>query len=141
MRNAPATFQRLVNDVLSGVSNCEAYLDDLVIHSDTWGGHMDSLREVFGRLSHANLTLNLAKCEFGRATVTYLGKVVGWGEVRPVHSKVEAILAFPEPGTRRDLRCFLGMAGYYRGFCRKCSAVAAPLTDLFKPKDSFPVDS
>jgi len=47
---------------------------------------------------------NLAKCDFGQATVTYLGKIVGRGQVKPVHSKVEAILSFPAPVSRRELR-------------------------------------
>ena len=134
VRNAPATFQRLVNTVLSGLSGCEAYLDDIVVYSATWDEHVQQLQAVFGRLSEANLTLNLAKCEFGQATVTYLGKVVGRGQVKPVHSKVEAILSFPPPVTRRGLMRFLGMAGYYRSFCKNFSAVAAPLTDLLSPK-------
>ncbi|XP_029975991.1 uncharacterized protein LOC115409133 [Salarias fasciatus] len=74
MRNAPATFQRLVNTVVGDVPNCTAYIDDLVIHSTTWTEHLTSLRAVFQRLADVQLTINLAKCEFGKATVTYLGK-------------------------------------------------------------------
>ena len=81
MCNAPATFQRLVNIVLAGVSNCNAYLDDVIIYSSTWTEHLDTLSEVFRRLAAASLTLNLAKCEFGKGTVTYLGRQVGQGEV------------------------------------------------------------
>uniref|UniRef100_A0A9J8CV35 Gypsy retrotransposon integrase-like protein 1 n=1 Tax=Cyprinus carpio carpio TaxID=630221 RepID=A0A9J8CV35_CYPCA len=94
MRNAPATFQRLVNKVLEGVAGCEAYLDDVVIYSSTWSQHLAQLGDVFKRLKAANLTLNLSKCEFGQATVTYLGKVVGHGHVSPVGAKVEAIVNF-----------------------------------------------
>ena len=50
-----------------------------VIYSSTWSLHIAQVEEVFGRLAAANLTVNLAKCEFGQATVTYLGKVVGRG--------------------------------------------------------------
>lgn len=100
VRNALATFQRLVNSVLAGLSGCEAYLDDLVIvYSSTWKEHMKQLYAIFERLSCVNLTLNLAKCEFGRATVVYLGKVVGCGQVKPIHSKTEALLSFPAPLT------------------------------------------
>lgn len=95
MCNAPATFQRLMNVVLSGLSFCRAYLDDLVICSSSWGEHVDHLGRVFERLQEDNLTVNLSKCEFGKATVTYLGKQVGGGQVRPVKAKVEAILAVP----------------------------------------------
>ena len=71
------------------------------------------------------------------ATVTYLGKEVGRGQVCPVSAKVSAIEAFPPPTTRRELRRFLGMAGYYRGFCRNFSTVVAPLTDLLSPSVLF----
>ncbi|KAK7909313.1 hypothetical protein WMY93_013997 [Mugilogobius chulae] len=137
VRNAPATFQRLVNRVLRGVPGCEAYLDDIVIHSKTWDEHISQLREVFRRLDNANLTINLAKCEIGKATVVYLGKIVGGGMVKPVQAKIEAIAAFPVPVTRRELQRFLGMAGYYRSFCKNFSAVAAPLTSLLSPKVTF----
>lgn len=109
VRNAPATFQRLVNTVLSGLSGCEAYLDDIVVYSSSWDDHIQQLQAVFERLSDANLTLNV--CEFGQATATYLGKIVGRGQVKPVYSKVEAILSFPAPVSRRELRRFLGDGG------------------------------
>lgn len=137
VRNAPATFQRLVNRVLSGMQGCEAYLDDVVLYSSTWSEHLAQIRELFERLAKANLTVNLAKCEFGKATVTYLGKVVGRGCVRPITAKVEAISSFPTPTTRRELRRFLGMVGYYRGFCKNFADVVAPLTDLLSPKRPF----
>lgn len=136
VRNAPATFQRIVNKVLAGVHGCEAYLDDIVVYSMSWDKHISTLR-VLTRLKDSNLTVNLTKCEFGRATVTYLGKVVGRGKVTPVLCKVDAIVSFPAPLSRRELRRFLGMAGYYRGFCRNFSVVAAPLTDLLSPKVRF----
>lgn len=137
LRNAPATFQRLVNTVLAGVSNCSAYLDDLVVYSMSWSEHLSLLGTVFQRLETASLTLNLAKCEIGKATITYLGKQVGQGQVRPVEAKIAAILEFPAPSTRRELRRFIGMAGYYRNFCRNFSTVARPLTDLLSPSKSF----
>ena len=141
MRNAPATFQRLMNTVLGDVPNCNVYLDDVVLYSyctpSVWEEHMRSLSMVFDRLAKASLTLTLAKCEFAKATVTYLGKQVGHGQVRPVDAKVAAILAYPEPTTRRELRRFLGMAGYYRCFCKNFSVVVSPLTKLSSPKQPF----
>uniref|UniRef100_A0A8C5E2N5 ribonuclease H n=1 Tax=Gouania willdenowi TaxID=441366 RepID=A0A8C5E2N5_GOUWI len=137
MCNAPATFQRLMNVVLSGLPFCEAYLDDVVVCSSSWGEHLEHLGRVFQRLRESNLTVNLSKCEFGKATVTYLGKQVGGGQVRPVQAKVEAISAIPPPVNRTELRRYLAMIGYYRGFCKNFSVVAAPLTDLLSPKVEF----
>lgn len=137
MRNAPSTFQRLMRIVLSGVEKCEAYLDDIVIYSSSWEEHMVSLREVFARLVNACLTLNLAKCEFAKATVVYLRKKVGQGHVCPVDAKIASIVEFPVPGNKRELSRFLSMSGYYRGFCRNFASVVSPLTDLLSTERVF----
>lgn len=135
--NAPATFQRLVNLVLGNLPNCKSYLDDIVVYTRDWMSHMSTLREVFRRLSDASLTLNLAKCEFGKGTVLYLGQQVGSGKVCPADAKVKALAEFPVPSTRRELRRFLGMSGFYRRYCRNFSTVAAPLTALTSPSCQF----
>ena len=132
LRNAPATFQRLMNLVTAGLVGCAVYLDDVVVFSDTWVDHIQRIAALFSRLAGAHLTVNLAKCEFAKATVTYLGRVVGQGQVRPVDAKVRAILQFPVPVTKKELMRFLGMVGYYRAFCRNFFTVVAPLTDLLK---------
>lgn len=137
LRNAPATFQRLMNRVISGLEGCAVYLDDLVVFSDSWESHLKRIRAVLQRLSDARLTVNLEKCEFAKATVTYLGKVVGNGKVRPVQAKVQAIQDFPFPTTKKELMRFLGLVGYYRSFCCNFSTVVAPLTDLLKGKTKF----
>lgn len=137
LRNAPATFQRLMNRVVSGLEGCSVYLDDLVIYSDTWHSHLQRIRALFERLEEARLTINLAKCEFARATVTYLGRVVGQGRVAPVQVKVMAIEKFPRPTTKKELQRFLGLVGYYRIFCRNFSTVVFPLTELLKTRVKF----
>lgn len=97
LRNAPATFQRQMNKVVSGPVGCAVYLDDVVIYSDSWEDHLQRIWALFDRLAWACLIINLAKCEFVKATVTYLGKVVGQGQVRPVRAKVLAVDQFPVP--------------------------------------------
>ena len=79
LRNAPATFQRLMNKVVGGLDGCSVYLDD-VVYSDNWSDHIERVRALFDCLAEAHLTVNLAKCEFAKATVTYLGRQVGHGE-------------------------------------------------------------
>ena len=106
LRNAPATFQRLMNHVVAHLEGCAVYLDDVVLHSDTWAVHLDCNRQLFIRLTQANLTVNLAKCEFARVTVTYLGKVVGQGFVCPVREKVLAIDNYPPPSDKEGLMLF-----------------------------------
>lgn len=136
LRNAPATFQRLMTKVLGDLEGCTVYLDDVVVFSDTWVSHVEHMRVLFARLAEARLTVNLSKCEFAKATVTYLGRVVGQGIVRPVEEKVKAVACFPVPTTKKELMRFLGLVGYYRSFCRNFSVVA-PLTDLLKASVTF----
>lgn len=95
------------------------------------------MRALLTRLAEACLTVNLAKCVFAKATVSYLGKVVGQGKVCPVQVKVLAIQQFPSPSTKKELMRFLGIVGYYRGFCSNFSTVVSPLTDLLKSSVKF----
>ncbi|XP_072051590.1 uncharacterized protein [Amphiura filiformis] len=101
LKNAPATFQRMVNNLVSDIDNCEAYVDDLIIHTETWPEHLAALDMLFRRLSEANLTINLLKSEFCHATVKYLGHEVGMGKVRPLQAKVEAIEKYPHQKGRK----------------------------------------
>lgn len=80
--------------VLGDVANCDAYLDDIVVYTKSWEDNVKTLEMVFDRLAHASLTLNLAKCEVGKGTVTSLGEKVDHGFVKPAEAKVEAILNF-----------------------------------------------
>ena len=137
MKNSPATFQRLVNNVICGLDGCDAYIDDVIIYSDSWSDHLQRIRKFFDRLSKAKLTVNLAKTEFCHATVTFLGHLVGQGQVKPLEAKVNAISEFPVPKCKRQLMRFLGMAGYYRKFCKKFSGIAEPLTNLLKKSTKF----
>lgn len=126
LHTSPTTFQHLMHPVLAGVENCEAYLDDVVAYSSTWPEHFNTLSIIFSHLCKASLTFNLPKCEFGKGTVTYLGKQVGQGQVCPVPAKVQGIIDFPVPHSKKALHNFLDMCGYYCGFCRNFSDVVAP---------------
>ena len=64
MKNSPATFQRVVNSLISSWDGCKAYIDDAIIYSEVWQQHLQIIRTFFDRLSEAKLTVNLAKSEF-----------------------------------------------------------------------------
>ena len=137
MKNAPATFQRLINQIIKNFEGCEAYIDDIVVFSSTWEQHLHRVRELFCRLKQPYLTVNLVKSEFGHAHVMYLGHVVGQGQVKPVDAKVQVIVEYPAPTTKKELMRFLGMAGYYRKFCRNFASVCEALTNLLKKNSVF----
>lgn len=136
-KNASVTFQSLINDGVWDLEGVQLYLDDLVITSDTWEEHFEWLRALLAWLAGADLTINLAKSEFGRAKVNFLGHVVGGGKVAPVTAKVEAILQYPIPTDRKSLQRVFGMASNYRRFCPNFAQVTAPQTDLISPKKQF----
>ena len=137
MKNAPATFQRMVNKLVRDIDGCEGYIDDVVIFSDNWSDHIRQIERFFQIMRKAKLTINLMKSEFGKATVKYLGHVVVQGQVRPLDAKIQTIVKFPIPTSRKELARFLGMAGYYRNFCLNFSDIAAPLTNLLSKKVKF----
>ena len=137
MKNSPASFQRLINKVIAGLHGCEAYIDDVVIYSDTWQACLQIIRTFFDRLTEAKLTINLSKSEFAQAQASYLGHVVGKGKVKPVNAKIAAISEFLQQENKKQLMHFLGMAGYYRKFCPNLSAVTEPLTLLLNKKEKF----
>ena len=137
MKNAPATFQRMVNKLVRDIDGCEGYIDDVVIFSDNWSDHIRQIERFFQIMREAKLTINLMKSEFGKATVKYLGHIVGQGQVRPLDAKIQTIVKYPIPTSRKELARFLGMAGYYRNFCLNFSEIAAPLTNLLSKKVKF----
>ena len=137
MKNFPATFQHFVNSLIFNLVGCKAYIDDAIIFSEEWEQHLQTIRNFFDRLSEATLTVNLTKSEFCHAKLTFLGHMVGQGQVKPVEAKVEAILDFPVPSGKRQLLRFLGIAGYYRKFCNNFSVIAEPLPNLLGKRVKF----
>lgn len=136
LHGAPATFQRMMDEILRDCTGyAAAYLDDVVIYSMTWNNHLEHIRAILNKLRKAGLTLKPSKCQFAMDHCSYLGHVVGNGEVRPEISKIEAVATFPTPTTKKQVRAFLGLTGYYRKFIPNFADLASVLTDLTK-KDS-----
>jgi hypothetical protein len=134
LKGAPATFQRLMTTILSGIQGikCLVYLDDVVVFGEDLKTHNDRLREGFDRMRKYNMKLQPDKCEFLRKEVSYLGHVIGQDGVRPDERRIEAVKDYPQPKTTRELKGFLGLAGYYRRFIPNFSKIAKPLTELLK---------
>ena len=132
LQGAPATFQRLMDCVIRGLEFAAAYLDDLIVFSESWEDHLIHIRSVLEQLRKAGLTAKAKKCEFGASECVYLGHIVGSGSVKPEMDKTDAIRQFPTPQTKKDVHSFLGITGYYRRFVANYSDIAAPLTDLTK---------
>lgn len=143
LKNAPATFQRLMDQVLTGLQGNElfVYLDDIVLYSSSLREHEIKFERLAARLRAANLKLQPDKCEFLRREVMYLGHIIGEDGVRPDPKKVEAVQNFPRPQSAKNIKQFLGLAGYYRRFIPGFSRIAKPLTELLKKEVTFHWDS
>ena len=139
LKNAPATFQRIIQRVLGPLLYRGAinYLDDIVIYSKTLDEHLALLDEVFSRLQAHNIKLKLSKCFFAKRTVEYLGHEVSHNSVKPSPSKIKAVKEFPIPDSLRKVRQFLGLANYYRRFIPNFTATAKPLTELTRKDTPF----
>lgn len=132
--NAPATFQRLMDEVLHDElwKIVVVYLDDLNIFSKTFDDHLKHLRIVFDRLKKAGLKLNPEKCRFTSSELAFLGHVISKDGIRTDPDKIEKVKNFPEPKNLTQLRGFLGLASYYRRFIKDFSKIANPLNKLLK---------
>ncbi|XP_043263448.1 uncharacterized protein LOC122403783 [Colletes gigas] len=132
LKNAPPTFQRLMDQVLTGLHGTElfVYLDDIVVYSSSLREHEIKIKKLFNRLREHGLTLQTSKCQFLRREVTYLGHIVTAKGVKPDPRNLQAVKEFPIPKTQKNIQQFLGLTGYYRRFIQNYSGKAQPLVQL-----------
>ncbi|GFW79739.1 retrovirus-related Pol polyprotein from transposon 17.6 [Trichonephila clavipes] len=137
--NAPATFERLMETVLKGLTfeACLIYLDDVIIGGRTFEEHLQNIRKVLSKLSDANLKLNPSKCKFFQKEVNYLGHIISAEGVRTDPEKVSAVKNWKRPENLRELRSFQGLCTYYRKFVKGFSNIARPLHKLTESKQKF----
>ncbi|XP_018855499.2 uncharacterized protein K02A2.6-like, partial [Juglans regia] len=139
LANAPATFMDLMNRVFRPFldSFVVVFLDDILIYSRDLEEHACHLRLALGKLREHQLYAKLSKCEFWLEEVKFLGHVISQEGVAVDLSKVEAVLSWPRPSTVREIRSFLGLAGYYRRFVEGFSRLLGPLTALTRKNTEF----
>ena len=137
LAQAPAYFQNLMNKVLSGLSFAIAYLDDIIIFSETPEEHLKHIKIVLKRLQDANLKMKRSKCSFFKKELHYLGHLLTTDGLKPQPEKVKAISELKPPTTAKGVRAFLGMVGYYRKFISRFADAARPLTRLTRRETKF----
>lgn len=137
--NAPQALCLLMDRVITSQVKDEVfvYLDDLFIITETFEKHMSVLSQVAFALRNAGLTINAQKSKFCIKEVNYLGYVVGNGTLKTDPDKVSAVTNYSSPTSVKQLRRFLGMAGWYRRFVDNFASLTAPLTNLLKKGTGF----
>ncbi|KAJ3641514.1 hypothetical protein Zmor_028019 [Zophobas morio] len=137
--NAPATFERLMEMVLKGLTwkTCLVYLDDVMIMGKTFDDHLKNLEEVLERMEKARLKLNPKKCSLFQKRVEFLGHIVSEKGIETNPTKALAIRDWPIPRDKHELRSFLGLCTYYRRFVEGYADIAAPLHQLMEQKATF----
>lgn len=139
LKNAPATFQRVMDHVLREFIGkiCVIYLDDILVFSTSLQEHAENLEKILKVLNKFNLKIQLDKCEFMKKETAFLGHIITTEGVKPNPEKISVIKSWPVPKTEKELRGFLGTLGYYRRFIRDFSKITKPLTSQLRKTEKI----
>ena len=139
LANAPSTFQQYINSVLYEYLDdfCTAYINDILIYSNSKAEHKEHVRKVLKRLRDAGLQVDIDKYAFSVTEVKYLGLIITTKGIRMDPEKLSAVLEWLPPKNIKDVQSFLGFANFYRRFIQGFSAIAGPLTQLTKKDHAF----
>jgi predicted aspartyl protease/transposase InsO family protein len=137
--NGPATYQRYMNDVLMDYLDhfCTAYLDDILIYSESKGIHEEHVKKVLLRLREAGLQADILKTEFHVTRVKFLGYIVTTKGLETDPNKTEVLRNWVKPTTITGVKSFLGFCGFYRQFIKDFGKIALPLTKITRPTVPF----
>ena len=137
--NGPASFQRLMDLVLTGLqwSQCLVYLDDIVVLGRSFEEHIQNLGQVFQRLRESGLRLKPSKCSFFKSEVQYLGHIISRDGVATDPEKTAKVATWPVPASKKEVQQFIGFANYYRCFIKDFAQHARPLHRLTEQTSQF----
>jgi len=138
MTNSPATFQGMMNKILRDMINegkMVAFVDDVLIGTETEEGHDELVEEVLKQLKENDLYVKPEKCAWKVQKVNFLEVVMGQGKFKMEEDKVVGVLNWSVPKMVRDVRKFLGLANYYRQFVKDFAKLARPLNNLTRKKE------
>ena len=132
LKNGPADFSRTMFMILGDLAFVEIYIDDIIVHSNSYEEHIEHIKIVFKRLKEANFKINPEKCNWFAKELKVLGHVVSERGVEMDLDKVQAINEMTYPRNVKQVQQFLGLCGYYRRFVKDFANIAAPWYGLLK---------
>jgi len=137
MTNSPATFQAMMNEILRDLINegkVAAFVDDMLVGTETEEGHDEIVKEILRRLEENDLYIKPEKCVWKARKIGFLGVIIGPNGIEMEAEKVDGVLNWPQPKNVKDVRKFLGLANYYRRFIKNFAQVAR-LMNVLTQKD------
>jgi len=140
MTNSPATFQAMMNEILRDLINegkVVAFMDDVLVGTETEKGHDEIIEEILKRLEENDLYVKPEKCMWKARKIGFLGVVIGPNGIEIEEGKVEGVLGWPVPKTVKDIRKFLGLTNYYRRFIKDFAQVARPMNVLTRKDEKW----
>ena len=135
LTNSPATFQAMMNKLLRDLINTEkvaAFIDDVIIGTETEEGHDEIVAEVIRRLEENNLYVKPEKCKWRVREVEFLGVVIGPEGIKMEKEKVKGVLEWLTSEGVKDVQKFLGLANYYCRFIKGFASIARLLHNTVK---------
>jgi len=132
LRNAPAQFQRIMDQILGTLRWVAAlvYIDDVLVYSDSWIEHIAHLRALLESTRRAKLKFSMSKCRLGFTELKLLGHGLSRYGLHTLEEKVQTIRELNPPSNQGALHRVIGMFGYYRNFIKNFAKAAKPLNDL-----------
>jgi len=121
MTNSLATFQVIMNEILRDLINegkIAAFVDDVLVGTETEEGYDEIVEEILRRLEKNNLYIKPEKCVWKVRKIGFLGVVIGPNGIEMEEEKVDGVLSWPQPKNVKDVRKFLGLINYYRRFIK-----------------------
>ena len=113
------------------------FFDDILIYSPSFDQHLIHIRSVLDLLKQDDWRIKLSKCSFAQQQLSYLGHVISSDGISTDPAKIDAIVTWPLPSNTKELRSFLGLAGYYRKFVRHFGVISNPLKNLLRKNSLF----
>ncbi|EFO87345.1 hypothetical protein CRE_31410 [Caenorhabditis remanei] len=132
LKPAPAVFQKVIDKLIAGIPGVAAYLDDVIVATDTMQEHEKILKKLFARFQEYGFKVSLEKCTFAKSEIKFLGFIVNGEGRKPDPEKTEVIRKMDSPKNQKQLASFLGAICFYSRFVPKLSELRGPLDRLMK---------
>ena len=132
LKNSSATFNKMMRIMIAGMDGVDSYIDDIIVYTGSWEEHLNILDNLFRRINEVNLHVRPSKCLLGARKVDFLGHHLGDGEIGLHEFNIAKIKCAPSPLSKKEVRSFLGLTGFYRDYIPNYASIAAPLTDATK---------